>query len=163
MLAQQPFWAEVQAVAVSREPKTWLTVAPRLARRPLPVWCDGCFDELRRPTYVDDYTGRVRTAFARPTQAAGDWEPAQAALARFLAGIAALCTAFPSHTLALVGHGLTLSLYRAYLLRQPSVNFDDWTQLSFAAVAIADPVSRRLLQEFQSMAGEQPRGGLTSP
>jgi broad specificity phosphatase PhoE len=160
-LADQPFWAEVTALALSSEAKTRLTVEPLLARRPLPVTLDGRFDELHRPSWVGEaeYLARVRQTFAQPRQPAGDWEPAQQALERFLAGIAALTTQFAGETVALVGHGLTLSLYRAHLLGQGQVAYEDWQQLSFAAVALADPVAGRLLADFAPVAGASPRGG----
>ena len=53
----------------------------------------------------------------------------------------------------LVGHGLTLSLYRAYLLGYPTVRFEDWQRLGFAAVALVDPVVDQLLQDFQPVTG----------
>ena len=74
-------------------------------------------------------------------------------MARFQAGIADLCTHFAGATLALVGHGLTLSLYWAYLLGYPTVRFEDWQHLGFAAVALVDPVANQLLQDFQPVVG----------
>lgn len=157
-LAQQPFWPQVDRIILSSEPKTRLTVAPLLARRPLPVMVDARFDELVRPGWVEKYESRVAQAFASPEQPAGDWEPANRALNRVLAGVADLCIHLAGQTLALVGHGLTLSLYRAHLLGQTHVRFDDWRRLGFAAVALVDPVAGRLLRDFEAMAGALPRG-----
>lgn len=157
-LASQPFWAQVDQIILSNEAKTRLTVESVLAQRGLPVFTDARFDELVRPGWTEDYTAQVRQAFAQPALAAGAWEPATTALDRFLAGIADLCQQFPTHTLALVGHGLTLSLYRAYLLGQPQVDLQDWQQLSFAAVALVDPIRKALLEDFQSVAGAIARG-----
>lgn len=162
LLAQQPFWAQVDRIILSSEPKTRLTVAPLLALRPLPVTVDARFDELVRPGWVEEYESRVAQAFANPTQPAGAWEPASHALNRVLAGVADLCTQWAGQTLALVGHGLTLSLYRAHLLGQSHVLLADWRQLSFAAVAVADPVDGRLLQDFQAVAGALLRGTAAS-
>jgi broad specificity phosphatase PhoE len=158
LLAQQPFWVQIDRILVSSEPKTRLTVESVLAVRPLPVWSDPLFDELRRPGWTVDYTAQVRQAFAVPDQAAGEWEPANGALQRFLTGIGFIRQEFAGETLALVGHGLTLSLYRAYLLGQTRVNLADWQQLSFAAVALVDPEARHMLQDFQPVAGHSPRG-----
>ncbi len=158
-LAALPLWAEVDRIVLSREPKTRLTVDAVLARHPLPVQIDARFDELHRPGWVVDYATQVQCAFAAPTQAAGAWESAAAALTRFQAGIADLCHQYAGCSLALVGHGLTLSLYRAYLLRQTHVTFTDWQQLSFAAVALSDPLAQQLLQDFQPVAGQIARVG----
>ncbi len=159
ILAQQPFWEQVQRIVLSSEIKTHLTVEPLLTKRQLPITYDARFDELRRGAYGGfDYAERVGQAFAHPDQPAGDWEPASAAQGRFLAGIDALCHQHSQETLALVGHGLTLSLYRAYLLGHAQVKLADWRNLSFAAVALVNPVARTLLQDFQPVAGESPRG-----
>ena len=111
-------------------------MTPVLATRPLPVTVDARFDELRRsPTWTDDYVARVAEVFAHPRRSVHGWEAADDALARFLAGIADLRVQFPNQILALVGHGLTFSLYRAHLLHRDRVELEDWKALSFAAVA----------------------------
>lgn len=158
-LAQQPFWEDVDLVLVSSEPKTRLTVQPVLDARTLPVWTEARFDELRRPGWVDKYTERVQRAFAQPTQPAGDWEPAARAMDRFMDGMTLMKKRFVAgETLALVSHGLILSLYRAHLLGQPRVDFADWQRLSFAAVALVDPNRERILQDFQPVGEAMPRG-----
>lgn len=156
-LATLPLWQEVTAIVLSSELKTRLTIDVVLARYPRPVWVDVRFDELYRPGWVDDYASQVQRAFATPTVAVGEWEAATVALARFRAGIADLCAQFAGGTVALVGHGLTLSLYRAYLLGYEQVHFADWQQLSFAAVALVDPVAEQWLADFQPVAGHMPR------
>lgn len=158
-LATLPMWQEVAAVVLSSELKTRLTVDVVLARHPRPVLVDARFDELYRPGWVEEYATQVQQAFAAPTEAAGEWEPAATALARFRAGIADLCVQFAGATVALVGHGLTFSLYRAYLLGYPQVRFADWQHLSFAAVALVDPVAEQWLADFQPVAGHIPRSG----
>lgn len=158
LLAQQPFWATVDSVFLSSEPKTRLTIEPALSRHPLPVTVDARLDELHRPGWVADYRARVEQAFAAPDQPAGDWEPASVALARVLAAIAALCPGHADTTSVLVGHGLTLSLYRAHLLGQSHVAIDDWRRLPFAAVALADPVAGSWLQDFVGVDGGSGRG-----
>lgn len=135
-LARQPFWDEVDRLLLSREPKTRLTVAPLLQRRDLPVEEDDRFNELHRsPEWTCDYTARVAELFGSPRESIAGWEPAATALARFCGGIEDWASRHPQETLALVGHGLTFSLYRAHLLGLPVVALKDWRQLSFAAVA----------------------------
>lgn len=159
ILAREPFWADVTRVVLSREPKTRLTVQPVLAARHLPVTVDARFDELKRPAaWTDDYVAAVAAAFATPQESVGGWEAAAQALARFTEGIDELHRRFPQETLALVGHGLTFSLFRASLLGHTHVDLDDWRKLSFAAVAKVDLSTRRLLEDFRSVTGEKGRG-----
>lgn len=158
ILAREPFWAEVTHVVVSSEPKTRLTVEPVLAMRRLPVTVDARFDELKRPAaWIDDYVSAVAATFASPHEEVAAWEAADVALARFAEGIDELRRRFPHETLALVGHGLTFSLFRASLLGRTHVDLDDWRKLSFAAVAKVDIAADRLLEDFRSVTGEKGR------
>jgi len=150
-LAMLPMWNVITQVVVSSEIKTRLTVAPALAQRQLPVQVEPRFNELHRPGWVDNYAAQVQRAFAQPTQSAGEWEPAAVALARFQAGIADLCQRFPGATVAVVGHGLIFSLYRAHLLGYDQVRFADWQQLAFAAVASVDSLTPQLLEDFRPL------------
>jgi broad specificity phosphatase PhoE len=150
-LATLPMWNAITQIVVSSEIKTRLTVASAIAQRQLPVQMEPRFDELHRPGWVEDYATQVQRAFAQPTQSAGEWEPAAVALARFQAGIADLCQRFPGATVAVVGHGLTFSLYRAYLLGYDQVRFSDWQQLAFGAVACVDPLTPQLLEDFRPL------------
>lgn len=160
-LARLPFWAGVDRVVVSSEAKTRLTVGPLLAAHRLPLTVDGRFDELRRGGWVEAYAAQVAAAFAQPEQPAGEWEPAAAALTRFLEGIHALRDAFPQETIALVGHGLTLSLFRAHLLGKERVDLADWQRLSFCAVAEVAWPGLALRSDFATPPGVPsiPRGG----
>lgn len=162
-LAELPFWAEVGYVVVSSEPKTLLTVEAVIERFGLPVAVDARFDELRRPGWITEraYRERVCAVFAEPEQAAGDWEPAQAALQRVLAGLAALpvtAPVAPGRSVAVVSHGLVLSLLRAHLRGQTSVDFADWQRLGFAAVATIDRDGNRFEQDFSAVTGAPLRG-----
>ena len=158
-LARQPFWERVDRVLLSSEPKTRLTVAPLLQIRSLTVQKDAHFDELRRtPEWTYDYTARVAEVFARPQESIAGWEPAAEALARFRTGVARWTARHPQETLALVGHGLTFSLYRAHLLGLPRVALRDWQGLAFAAVACV--VDGSLVEDFTVPSGVPivPRG-----
>lgn len=159
-LARQPFWQGVDRVLLSREPKTGLTVEPLLHSRPLPVHTDARFDELRRPPqWTEDYAGRVAAVFAQPDASIGGWEPAAQALARFRQAVEEWTGRHPEESLALVGHGLTFSLYRAHLLGQARVRLEDWQALPFAAVAAVEDGA--LVEDFAVPAGvpRMERGG----
>jgi broad specificity phosphatase PhoE len=158
-LARQPFWKGVDRLLLSSEPKTRLTVAPLLQEKSLPVEEDDRFDELRRtPEWTYDYTARVAELFRRPQESVAGWERAADALTRFCAGIAAWTCRHPQETLALVGHGLTFSLYRAHLLGLPTVPLRDWQELPFAAVACVE--GGRVSEDFSVPPGvpNVPRG-----
>jgi broad specificity phosphatase PhoE len=157
-LARQPFWDEVQRLIVSREAKTLLTVRPVLAERQLPVWVDCRFDEVRRTGWTENYVAQVERLFDCPEESAMGWEPAAQALRRFLRAVGDLTDRFAPQTCALVGHGLTLSLYRAYLLRRSRVELTEWRNLSFAAVALVDPLEQKWIQEFRPVGEAQARG-----
>jgi broad specificity phosphatase PhoE len=147
-LARAPFWSEVQRIVVSSEPKTRLTVSDVLRERHLPVWVDVRFDELRRNGWVADYVAAVTAALEWPDVSHLGWEPASDALRRGLDGLAALQRRIPDEAVALVGHGLHLSLLRAHWLGQASVDPDEWARLPFAAVALVALPESRLLADF---------------
>lgn len=163
-LARQPFWNEVDRLLLSCEPKTRLTIAPLLQERKLPLEEDARFNELHRsPEWTNDYAARVAETFRRPQESVAGWEPAAAALTRFLAGIDEWAARHPQETLALVGHGLTFSLYRAHLLGLSNVALPDWQQLSFAAVAFVQ--DGLLVEDFAVPPGvpNVPRGAASPP
>ncbi len=158
-LARQPFWQDVDRLLLSSEPKTRLTVAPFLQGTTVPVEVDARFDELRRTSeWIGDYTARVAETFRRPRESIAGWEPAADALTRFRAGVAVWSARHPHETFAIVGHGLTFSLYRALLLGRSTVALRDWQRLSFAAVACVE--NDRIIQDFTVPPGvpNLPRG-----
>jgi broad specificity phosphatase PhoE len=151
-LTKAPFWAEVDRVVVSSERKTWLTVADVVRERKLPVWVDCRFDELRRSGWIEDYAAQVAKVFAQPTQSVIGWEPAISAQRRAELGLADLQRRFWGETLALVGHGISLSLVRAGLLGLSRVDHEVWQRLSFGTCALASLAPPVIIQDFvQSM------------
>jgi broad specificity phosphatase PhoE len=147
-LADAPFWTEVTQVVVSAERKSYLSIAQVVSARKLPVWVDSRLDELRRGGWVGDYRQQVATALAQPANAVGDWEPAARAQERALAALAAIHRRFVPGPVAVVGHGLSLSLVRAHFLGHTTVRFDEWSRLGFGAVACLDLEQQRWLEDF---------------
>ena len=147
-LAKASFWAEIDRVVMSSEPKTWLTVAHIVQARKLPVWIDCRFDELRRSGWFEDYAAQVAKVFAQPTQSVSGWEPASSAQQRAQQGLADLQRRFPGETLALVGHGISLSLVRAGLLGLAQVDHEVWQRLSFGTYAVASLAPPAIIQDF---------------
>ena len=152
-LAAEAFWSEVTQVIVSSEAKTLLTVGPITRARALPVTVDARFDELHRPGWVDDYSAHVAATFRFPERSIGGWEPASLTLARFLSGAEVACRRFHNETLALVGHGLSLSLYMAFAGGRDSPDLDEWQRLGFAAVANVDLERHKIIQPFRNISG----------
>lgn len=156
-LAEQPFWATVDRILISSEAKTRLTIAPVLAQRGLPVVADARFDEAARPGWCDDYAARVAAFLAEPERSAGSWETAAVALERFRAGLSAHVDPTAGDHVALVAHGLVLSLYRANVLGLATAPFDAWRRLEFAAVAHVDLAGPTIAQDFVPVAPSPPR------
>jgi broad specificity phosphatase PhoE len=147
-LANAPFWEEVERLVVSSEPKSWLTVEGVAGERRLPVWVDCRFDEIRRGSWVENYPSQVATSFAEPDVSISGWESCESVRVRALAGIADLRKRFPNETVALVGHGICLSIMRTAFLGHSHVDFSTWQRLSFASFAVFGGDSFALISDF---------------
>ena len=147
-LATEPFWDEVDRVVVSSEPKTWATVSDVVHKRPMPVWIDSRFDELRRSGWTENYAAQVAAVFAEPLRSAGGWESVDNVRRRVWDGLDDLQRRFAGERLVLVGHGLCLSILRAEILGQTQVDFTAWQRLVFGAHAavLIDPPT--MLKDF---------------
>lgn len=147
-LAEAPFWDEIDRVVISAEPKTWLTIADVVALRILPVWIDSRFDELRRSGWTEEYATHVASVFAHPTTEVKEWEAADSVRKRVNAGLADLQRRFGGETLALVGHGLCLSILRAELLGVAHVDFSSWQRLAFGSYALISLAPPAVIEDF---------------
>jgi broad specificity phosphatase PhoE len=148
-LARAPFWDEVDRIVVSSEPKSLLTIADIATNRNLPVWIDSRFDELRRGGWSEDYARQVAALFAEPESSIGGWESAAGVRERAWQGFVELQHRFGDERVALVGHGLCLSIVRAAVVGKTHVDFSDWQRLRFAdyaTVELGNP--SRLLADF---------------
>jgi broad specificity phosphatase PhoE len=147
-LAAAPFWDEVDRVVVTSEPKTYLTVAEIVRELNLPVWVDCRFDELRRGGWVEDYSAQVAAAFADPARSIGEWESVDSVRQRALMGLADVQKRFAGETVALVGHGICLSILRAEILGLTHVDFTSWQRLSFGSYASISLNPAGILSDF---------------
>jgi broad specificity phosphatase PhoE len=154
-LAHASFWPDVTALITSSEPKTRLTAQAVLARYRLPVAEDAHFDELFRSGWVDDYDAAVAQALNEPEQAFPGWETAKSAQQRAIEGLDGLVARFGSQEIAIIGHGLSFSLLRAWLLQQPTVNLQEWRSLPFGAWATVDMARRCIVRDFPFAAGKR--------
>ncbi|MCC6456484.1 MAG: histidine phosphatase family protein [Caldilineaceae bacterium] len=151
-LAGAPFWAQVDRVVVSAEPKTLLTVAGVVERRKIPVWVDSRFDELRRSGWIEDYAAQVEQVFAQPERSISGWEAAASVRMRVQSGLADLKRRFAGERMALVGHGICLSLLRAGLLGLPTADLSHWRRLAFGSYAYVCLDPPAILQDFAQSA-----------
>ena len=103
---------------------------------------------MRRSGWLEDYAAQVAKVFAQPTQSVSGWEPASSAQQRAQQGLADLQRRFPGETLALVGHGISLSLVRAGLLGLAQVDHEVWQRLSFGTYAVASLAPPAIIQDF---------------
>ncbi|MBC8075843.1 MAG: histidine phosphatase family protein, partial [Chloroflexales bacterium] len=98
--------------------------------------------ELCRPAVWESqerYEQIVFQVFAAPDRSVEGWEPAGDVLHRMLAVLNEVSAARPEQSVALVGHGLALSLLLADLQGLPHPSLAAWRAIPFAAVAAIDP------------------------
>ena len=147
-LAALPFWQDVQIICSSWEPKALQTAQIVAERHNLPV--EPVFDlrELRRPNdLVADYESTVREVLENPFKSVGGWEPAGEAQTRIMTAIERLLMLHEDKTLAVISHGLVLTLYLSYLTdTRPTL--DLWHGLPFASAVQIDPEARTILKRF---------------
>ena len=141
-LADAPLWREVERVATSPEPKALETARPLARAAGVPLVEEPDLREVARAgtpiLAAADYRALVGR-YLSGEQVAG-WEPAERARSRIETCIARL-VAEGRGPLAIVSHGLVLSLYLALT---PA----EWEAIPLPAVAVADPLRRTLLRPW---------------
>jgi broad specificity phosphatase PhoE len=146
-LADEPFWPEVRAVYASTEPKAEATAQRIAARHALPVRIEADPREVERPWVEGDYKDAVRRYLAG--EALAGWEPRDRALARVRQCIDGIVRRHEERDVAVVSHGIALTLYVAALLDLDAGRaYDAWSRIRFPDVAILDPAARRLERAF---------------
>lgn len=147
-LAGMPFWPEVHLICSSWEPKAIQTAQIVAERHDLPVEPVLDLRELRRTEgYVADYESAVREALKNPLKSHPGWEPAGEAQTRIMTAIERLLMLHEGETLAVVSHGLVLTLYLAYLT-DTAPTPDLWRSLPFASATQVDPETHAILNRF---------------
>ena len=147
-LAGLPFWHDVHLICSSWEPKAIQTAQIVAERRCLPI--EPVFDlrELRRTKGpVPDYAAAVCEVLENPLKSFQGWEPAGEAQTRIMTAIERLLMLHEGETLAVVSHGLALTLYVAYLTGA-APTLDLWHSLPFASATQVDPDARIVLNRF---------------
>jgi broad specificity phosphatase PhoE len=140
VLARQDLWREVELICSSPEPKALQTAEPAARRWGIPLVTVDCLHGLRRPRLVSDYETVVARIFAEPEASIAGLEPAARAAERFTHCLESLVEAHPEPTLAVVSHGLIMTLFLARLEnRWPTVAA--WRAVPFTGLAVVDTTS----------------------
>ncbi len=151
VLARQDFWREVELIFSSPEPKAMQTAEPAARRWGIPLVTVDCLYELRRPRLVPDYETVIARLFAEPETSIAGLEPAAQAAGRIIRCIKELVAAHSEQTLAVVSHGLLVTLFLARLEnRWPTVA--EWRDAPFAGFAVVDTTAWCLIKNWSSVS-----------
>jgi broad specificity phosphatase PhoE len=144
-LATDPVWQDVDLVATSTEPKARATAEPIAAAAGVPLRAEPDLREVaREPAPVieaAEHADRVRRYLEG--EPIDGWEPHERARGRFERCLDRL-VAETRGPLAVVSHATVLALYLG-------LTHDEWAAIPLPAVAVADPLNRRLLRPFRSV------------
>lgn len=147
-LAHDPGWGEVSLVSTSPEPKARDTARPLAAALHAPLHEDGGLREVRRrgtPVLARSrYVDLVRRFFAG--EEVPGWELRDDAAARVAASVDRSLRAADG-PVAVVSHGLVLSLYVAWLTGA-APDLAAWDAMPLPAVALVDVAAARLVHGF---------------
>ncbi len=147
-LAAQPFWADVGLICTSLEPKAVQTAQIVAEQHALPVEPSFDLHELRRTGPVADYTAAVDAVLSNPSSSVQGWEPAAEAQTRIVVAVERLLMLHERSTLAVVTHGLVLTLYLAFAMDQaPSLGL--WQSIPFAAALQIDPEAHAMITRYE--------------
>lgn len=153
-LAALPILADLQAVWSSPEPKAQATAQPLVHRHGTAFLIHPHLSELQRgPTNLPDheaYEAAVRQTFANPATSSGGWERACDAQRRIITGVNEIA-AQASGPVAIVSHGLVLSLLVAHLRGEAQVDIAEWRAIPLPALAVMDRDTWQLVAPFQSV------------
>jgi 2,3-bisphosphoglycerate-dependent phosphoglycerate mutase len=146
-LARQDFWREVDTIFSSPEPKALQTARPAARRWDIPLKVTDCLQELRRPRLIPNYEKVIARLFTEPETSIANLESAGQVAERAAHCIEALVTTHPEQTLAVVSHGLILTIFLARLEgRWPTV--DEWHAIPSPGVAIVDTTTWHLIKNW---------------
>ncbi len=147
-LADDLHWADLPAIHTSPEPKASSTAQRIAASLGLPIRIEHDLREVEGRGWVESgYEKLVRRYLAG--EDIESWEPRQQVQRRVRASIEAIMERDTSRDVAVVTHGLALTVYLAGLLDlDAAAAYELWTGIGFPDVAIVDPQARRLERAF---------------
>jgi len=151
VLARQDLWREVELIFSSLEPKAVQTAEPAARRWSIPLVTVDCLHELHRPRLVPDYETVIARLFAEPETSIAGLEPAAQAAERITRCLKELAAAHSEQTLAVVSHGLVLTLFLARLEnRWPTVA--KWRAVPFTGLAVVDTTTWHLIKDWSRVS-----------
>jgi broad specificity phosphatase PhoE len=149
-LARLPVFAGVEAAFTSPEPKARATAEPVAKAAGVVLRVEQDLREAERCASLVDDRARFVAQIAAWLDGAPlpGWEARDAAAARIVACVARLLHEL-SGDVVLVSHGTVLSLYLAWLRGEERVALAEWEAIPLPAVAVVDPVARRIIEPWR--------------
>ena len=156
-LARAALWRAIDRIFTSPELKAQETAQIIAGANGIAVTAVENLREVERPAgqWLDDYRAAVAAYFAAPETGAHGWEPAYSAQARIRACIDQLRVWEPA-PFAVIGHGLTLSLYVASLTGADPAGI--WPSITLPDVAVVDPEQGKVISPFGRCSAEDGKG-----
>jgi broad specificity phosphatase PhoE len=159
-LAGEPIWRAIAHIYASPEAKAHETAQIIAGMNGISVSVIEDLREVVRPTgqWFDErhpggYAGAVADYFAAPSAAVHGWEPAVAAQMRIRSCVDTL-RGWQPQPFAVVGHGLTLSLYVAAIAGADAATI--WTAIALPDLAVVDPVQGVIVRPFGTWRTPKP-------
>ena len=147
VLAHQDFWRDVGRIYSSPEPKALETARPAARRWDIPLAVADDLREPRRPRLIVDYEATIEQVFANPLKSISGLEPASQSAHRVSRCIRELSEERPDQTLAVISHGLVMTLILARLEnRWPTLR--DWRSIPFTGLRVIDTEQWQLIEEW---------------
>jgi len=147
-LSEDPCWPDVTLVYTSPEPKAVATAQRVAAPHKLAIAIERDLREIDGRAWT---SGEYRTVVQRylAGETVEGWEPRPAALDRMRAAIDAIAMRHSNEDVAVVSHGLVLTLWLTELLSLDAVGtFDLWSRTRFPDLAIVDLSTRQVERDF---------------
>lgn len=156
-LARAPLWRPIDRIFTSPELKALETAQIIAGANGISVTAVEDLREVERPAgqWFDDYHAAVAAYFAAPDTGTHGWEPPHAAQARIRGCIDQLRRWEHAH-FAVIGHGLTLSLYVGSLTGADPAAI--WPSITLPDVAVVDPEPGTVHYPFGRWAAEDGKG-----
>ena len=148
-LADAAHWTELDAIHTSPEPKASSTAQRITARHGLPIHIERDLREVEGRSWTDqaEYRQQVRRYLAG--EDIEGWEAIQEVQHRVRACIESIIEQDAGRDVAVVSHGLALTVYLAGLLElDAAAAYKMWAGIRFPDIAIVDPRARCLERAF---------------
>jgi len=97
-----------------------------------------------------EYISLVGEILQQPHHSVHGCEPAAQGQLRFVKAVEELLAKFGDAEVAVVSHGIVLSLYMAYIRRLPTSDLTIWERISLPDLAVVDPLHWKVLVDFGS-------------